>query len=58
MVYLNGSTGYRQGTFSSPSGSSADQFSVLQPEPNLAFEIGAKTSWLENTLQVNAAAFN
>jgi len=58
MVYLNGSTGYRQGTFSSPSGSSADQFSVLQPETNLAFEIGAKTSWLENTLQVNAAAFN
>ena len=57
MVYLNGSTGYRQGTFGSPSGSSADQFSVLQPETNLAFEIGAKTSWLENTLQVNAAAF-
>ena len=58
MVYLNGSTGYRQGTFSSPSGSSVDQFSVLQPETNLAFEIGAKTSWLDNTLQVNAAAFN
>jgi iron complex outermembrane recepter protein len=58
MVYLNGSTGYRQGTFSSPSGSSPDQFSVLQPETNLAFEIGMKTSWLDNTLQVNAAAFN
>jgi iron complex outermembrane recepter protein len=58
MVYVNGSTGYRQGTFSSPSGSSAEQFSVLQPETNLAFEIGTKTSWLDNTLQVNAAAFN
>jgi iron complex outermembrane recepter protein len=58
MVYLSGGTGYRQGTFSSPSGSSMNQFSVLQPETNLAFEIGAKTSWLENTLQVNAAAFN
>src|SRR5262249_42727196 len=58
MVYVNGSTGYRQGTFSSPSGSSLDQFSVLQPETNLAFEIGAKTSWLDNTLQLNAAAFN
>jgi iron complex outermembrane recepter protein len=58
MVYLNGSTGYRQGTFSSPSGSSVDQFSVLQPETNLAFEIGAKTTWLDNTLQVNAAAFS
>jgi iron complex outermembrane recepter protein len=58
MVYLNGSTGYRQGTFNSPSGSSADQFSVLQPETNLAFEIGAKTTWLGNTLQVNAAAFS
>src|SRR5262249_50808686 len=42
----------------SPSGSSLDQFSVLQPETNLAFEIGAKTSWLDNTLQLNAAAFN
>ena len=58
MIYLNGGTGYRQGTFSSPSGSSADQFSVIQPETNLAFEIGAKTSWLDNTLQVNAAAFS
>jgi iron complex outermembrane recepter protein len=58
MVYVNGSTGYRQGTFSSPSGSSVAQFSVLQPETNLAFEIGTKTSWLDNTLQVNAAAFN
>ena len=58
MVYVNGSTGYRQGTFSSPSGSSVAQFSVLQPETNLAFEIGTKTSWLDNRLQVNAAAFN
>jgi iron complex outermembrane receptor protein len=58
MVYVNGSTGYRQGTFSSPSGSSVDQFRVLQPETNLAFEIGAKTSWLENRLQVNTAAFS
>lgn len=58
MVYLNGSTGYRQGTFSSPSGSSVDQFSVLQPETNLAFELGAKTAWLDNRLQVNAAAFS
>ena len=58
MVYVNGSTGYRQGTFSSPSGSSVDQFRVLQPETNLAFEIGAKTSWFDNTLQVSAAAFS
>jgi len=58
MVYVNGSTGYRQGTFSSPSGSSVDQFSVLQPETNLAFELGAKTAWLNNRLQVNAAAFS
>ncbi|MBV9316971.1 MAG: TonB-dependent receptor [Gammaproteobacteria bacterium] len=58
MVYVNGSTGYRQGTFSSPSGSSVDQFRVLQPETNLAFEIGAKTSWFGNRLQVSAAAFS
>jgi len=58
MIYLNGGTGYRQGTFSSPSGSSANEFRVLQPETNLAFEIGAKTSWLDNRLQVNAAAFS
>jgi iron complex outermembrane receptor protein len=58
MAYLSASTGYREGTFSSPSGGSAEQFSVLKPETNLAFEIGAKTSWLGNTLQVNAAAFD
>jgi iron complex outermembrane receptor protein len=58
LVYLNGGTGYRQGTFSTPSGNSAAQFSVLQPETNLAFEMGAKTSWRDNTLQVNAAVFN
>jgi iron complex outermembrane receptor protein len=55
---VNGSTGYRQGTFSSPSGSSVDQFSVLQPETNLAFELGTKTSWLGNSLQLNVAVFN
>jgi iron complex outermembrane receptor protein len=58
MLYLNGSTGYRQGTFNSPSGSSPNQFSVLQPETNLAFEIGMKTSWLDDTMQINAAAFD
>lgn len=58
MAYLNAGTGYRQGTFSSPSGTSADQFAVLRPETNLAFELGAKTSWLGNRLQVNAAVFS
>ena len=58
MVYFNASTGYRQGTFSSPSGSSVKQFSILRPETNLAFELGAKTSWLNNSWQVNAATFS
>lgn len=58
VVYLNSGTGYRQGTFSSPSGGSVDQFKVLQPETNLALEIGTKTSWLDGKVQLNAAAFN
>jgi len=57
MAYLTAGTGYRQGTFSSPSGSTPEQFAVLRPETNLAFEIGAKSSWLDHTLQLNAAAF-
>jgi iron complex outermembrane receptor protein len=58
MLYLDVGTGYRQGTFSSPSGSTPEQFAILRPESNFAVEIGAKTSWLDNHLQVNAAAFN
>jgi len=58
MVYVRASTGYREGTFSSPSGPDPAQFRTLQPEINLAFEIGAKTTWLEDSLEVNAAAFN
>jgi iron complex outermembrane receptor protein len=58
MVYVKAGTGYRQGTFSSPSGTTVEQFRTLQPETNLAFEVGAKTSWWNNALQVNAAAFS
>jgi iron complex outermembrane receptor protein len=58
MAYLNASTGYRQGTFSSPSGNSPQQFAILQPETNLAFEIGAKTTWLDDRLRLDAAAFS
>jgi iron complex outermembrane receptor protein len=58
MIYLNGSTGYRQGTFSTPSGNTPAEFSVLKPETNLAFEIGMKTLWLDHKLQLNAAAFH
>jgi len=58
MLYLNAGTGYRQGTFSSPSGSSPQQFSVLRPETNLAFELGMKSTWLAGRLQLNVAAFS
>jgi iron complex outermembrane receptor protein len=58
MLYFSAATGYRQGTFNSPSGSSPSQFSILEPETNLAFEIGAKTTWLDNRLQLNAAVFD
>ena len=58
MIYVRAGTGYREGTFSSPSGPDPAQFRILQPETNLAFEIGAKTAWLDNRLQLNAAAFN
>ena len=58
MVYLSAGTGYRQGTFSSPSGSTPMQFAVLRPETNLAFEVGAKTSWFDNRMQVNGAVFS
>jgi iron complex outermembrane receptor protein len=58
MIYFNAGTGYRQGSFSSPSGASADEFSILRPETNLALEIGAKSSWLHNSLQLNVAGFS
>jgi iron complex outermembrane recepter protein len=58
MVYATYSTGFRSGGFSPR----AATIEVLQkgqdPEKLTNYEVGAKTRWLDNRLQLNAALFH
>ena len=55
LLYGTLSTGYRNGGYSLPFAGAATQF---EPETLFAQEVGVKSQWLDNTVQVNAAAFH
>ena len=61
--YFNVSKGYRVGQVNPNSGPSfvdPDDIVISEsydPDESLNYEIGAKTAWLDNTLQFNAAAY-
>jgi iron complex outermembrane receptor protein len=57
MLYASYSRGYRSGTFNGLAYGSANQVYFVPPESVNAYEIGFKTRWLENRLQVNGALF-
>jgi len=58
MLYATWSTGFRSGGFS-PRAASLDVLERGQdPEKLINYEAGAKTRWLDNTLQVNVALFH
>lgn len=54
LLYGNLTTGYRSGGYSLPFGGAATRF---EPESVFAQEIGAKSQWLDRTVQVNASVF-
>ena len=55
LVYFSASSGFRAGGFNP--GVSSTINPAFTPETVTAYEIGTKTRWLGNTLQVNLSAF-
>lgn len=57
MVYATVSTGFRSGGFNSGNFTNPAIPGAFQPETVTAYEIGSKNRFLDNTLQVNIAAY-
>ena len=55
MLYASISTGFRSGGFNP--GISVPALGTFDPETVTAYEVGAKTRWLDNKLQLNLSAF-
>ncbi|MCL2898313.1 TonB-dependent receptor [Brenneria tiliae] len=62
LVYFRHASGFRSGnynTYITPNGvSGVSQFSVVDPEKLKSYEIGYKSTWLNQRLVVNAAAYH
>jgi len=56
LIYASVSNGYKSGGFSSTARSI--QGAAFGPENLWAYELGAKTDWLDHTLRVNASVFH
>lgn len=56
LLYVSYSTGFRSGGFNS--GQALEAVRTFSPEEVKAIEIGSKNRFLDNTLQINIAAFN
>jgi iron complex outermembrane receptor protein len=56
LMYASVSTGFRSGGFNSGQGPAALQ-PTFNPETVIAYEIGSKNRFADNTIQVNLAAF-
>jgi len=57
MVYMSWSHGYRSGTFNALAYQDIGQIYYLDPETIDAWEIGMKSRWFDDRLQLNGAAF-
>ncbi|MDB5583081.1 MAG: TonB-dependent receptor [Bradyrhizobium sp.] len=57
MIYASVSTGYKAGFFNNLGGFPTGVTAPLEPETNINYEIGAKTSWLGGRVIFNVAAF-
>lgn len=56
MVYARVSKGFKSGGFNGRANNPGEQ-QPYDPETVLSYEIGAKTSWMDNRLRANVAAF-
>ncbi len=57
-VYLKYSEGFKSGGFQGEAASAAEAVIPLKPEKQQTWELGAKSTWLDGTLQLNAAIFH
>jgi iron complex outermembrane receptor protein len=57
LLYGSITQGFKSGAFSGTAQNATEAKVPLEPESVWNYEIGAKTQWLNNRLQVNAAAF-
>ena len=57
LIYASYSRGYRAGTFNGLAYGSANQVYFVPPEQVNAYEIGFKSRFLDNRLQINGAIF-
>lgn len=57
MVYASYSRGYRAGTMNGLAYGSGNQIYFVEPEEVDAYEVGFKSRWLDERLQVNGALF-
>lgn len=53
LLYLSVSRGFKGGNYNLDVFNFPTEFAVAEPETNWAYEVGAKTSWLDNRLQAN-----
>jgi iron complex outermembrane receptor protein len=58
LIYLSYSRGFRAGAFNAQFLFSPTDFSTVKPETVDSVEVGFKTSWFDNRLEVNGAAFH
>jgi len=57
LIYLNFSKGYKAGNFPQVSAAVFDAYHAVTQESLMDYEVGVKTQWFNNRLQINAAAF-
>ena len=57
LVYGSITTGFRSGGYSIAFANEQDELTNLEPEEIISYEIGMKTTWADNTFQLNGAAF-
>ncbi len=57
MVYASVARGARSGGFNANFPADVPEEATFEPETNWTYEVGAKTSWLDGRLTVNASAF-
>lgn len=57
LIYASYSRGYRAGTYNGLAYGSANQVYFVPPETVNAYELGFKTRWFDNRLQINGAFF-
>jgi iron complex outermembrane receptor protein len=58
LLYLSYSRGYRSAAFNAQFLFAPSDFNTVEPETLDSIELGFKTAWLENRLQLNGAVFH